>query len=254
MKYEGFSVKLSVETGKIKLGKIKNGSLPVTLLSKGKVVGKIDLDVAGMLCTFRENVQCLETGARGGNRIVAFEAEVSTSLISSNYECYGTLKLQAPKQFWKDRMKRLTGAVGHDVYRGVVEIRSKVKNGHFWRFSSSSLDLLVAESVNFQRVDFPKVREMFEKYCRAVNAFFTEEAEFPQPMTVHDSVKDFRGEKVDITVTFSLNERLLDSRSELIRAHNDWFREAGEIRPERPERKIPEDSTSGQQGIILVPK
>lgn len=253
MKYEGFNVKLSVETGKIKLGEIKNGSLPVTLLSKGKVVQKIDLDLAGMLCKFHENIQILETGARGGNRIVAFEAEASTSLISDNYECYGTLKLQAPRSFWKARMKRLAGALGHDVFRGVVEIRSKVKNGHFWRYNSSSLDLLIVESVNFERVDFPKVRETFDRFCRSVNAFFVEEAEFPQPMTVHDSVKDIRSTKVDITVTFSLNERLLDSRSALLRGYADWFREAGEI-PQQPSKPEIPEKTDGQQGIVLVPK
>lgn len=245
---------MTTESGKITLGKISpSGNLRVRLFSGKRLLNLIDVDIEGLISKFHENIAMLERQCREGSLIIGFQGEASTSLISDNRECYGVLKVQPPRSFWKDRMKRLTHAEGRVVYRGVIEITSEVKNGHFHRYTSSPLDYLVAESPNFQRVNFPKVREAFEKVCRSVNAFFSEDADFPQKMTVHDSAMDTRGTKVEITVTFSIDATILDSRTALIKAHNNWVRERGELltKPQKPKPQVAQ-SAVGQQGMVIA--
>lgn len=251
MKYEGFSVDLSTESGKIKLGKIKNGNLPVTLLSKDKIVGKIDVDIAGMVARFHQGIHELETEARNeGHRVTAFSSEVSTTLLSDDHQCHGTLKIHAPRSYQKEREKRLSHGKVKTMYRQLLRIESEVKGAHFRNFRSSPVDVLVAETPNFQRVNFEKVDAAFRNYCAQISAFFQQEGAFPEPLTVEDSASDSYGSKVKISVTFSVDSSVLESRRGLIRGHNNWFRERGEL-PQKP-KQVSQD-TSGQQGIVQPP-
>lgn len=254
MKYRGFEIEVVEEAGKIKLGKIKNGRLPVSLFSRGKRVQSIDVDIDGHISQFYERIERLETEARKGNRIIGFDGEISTSLVSDDQRVMGILKLKAPKSFWQDRKKRLSEDHARALYRSVVSIDSVVENGHFHVFRRDVTDALMAESLNFEPIHFKKVQDAFNSYCRRIDGFFLENAPLPEPLTVEDEATDNYDSLVKIKVVLSVNPEVVSDRSRLIQASRIWLRGRGEPKPKPKPTSVPmkPESKLGQQGMVTT--